>query len=188
MKIHTKINGPQFPAKEGAKNHRVIVEQPSVDGHASPAMDIMTPSSQSHIVDAKWMKIPAQKCRGVRSLNIGEYNVRTLLGEDRLLELENELNAIKWDIIGLAEIRRPGENVIKLASGNILYISGTPRGGQSGVGFIVNKLIAGNITEFKCASDRVAMILVKLNSKCTLKIIQVYAPTSAHHEGSRRNV
>jgi len=39
------------------------------------------------------------------NLNVGTYNVRTLLGEDRLIELEQELEEVKWDVIGLSEVR-----------------------------------------------------------------------------------
>jgi hypothetical protein len=36
--------------------------------------------------------------------------------------------------------------------------------------------------EFKGASERTAMLVVKINSKCSIKIIQVYAPTSAYSD------
>ena len=36
--------------------------------------------------------------------------------------------------------------------------------------------------EFKGASERTAMLIVKLNSKYSVKIIQVYAPTSAYSD------
>lgn len=36
---------------------------------------------------------------------IGTYNARTLRTEDPIVELE-ELGKIRWDIIGLAEVRR----------------------------------------------------------------------------------
>ena len=39
------------------------------------------------------------------SIYIATYNIRSLSSEERLLELEEELKEIKWDIIGLAETR-----------------------------------------------------------------------------------
>ena len=51
---------------------------------------------------------------------------------------------------------------------------------QNGIGFIVNKKIAGNVTSFKGISDRVAQLTIKISSKYHLNIIQAYLPTSSH--------
>ena len=85
------------------------------------------------------MKHHVQDRRGV--LHIGTYNVRSLLGEDRLIELEEELKHVKWNIIGLAETRRHGENISQLGSGNILYTIGHEKKSQAGVGFLVHKTL-----------------------------------------------
>ena len=53
---------------------------------------------------------------------------------------------------------------------------------QAGVGFLIHKDLAGNIVQFKGKSDRTAMIVVRLNSKYSVKVIQVYAPTSAYED------
>ena len=115
-------------------------------------------------------------------LHIATYNVRSLLGEDRLVELEEELKQVKWSIVGLAETRRHGECITNLVSGNVLYTIGQDNKSQAGVGFLVHKDIAKNVMEFKGASERTAMLIVKLNSKYSVKIIQVYAPTSAYSD------
>lgn len=117
---------------------------------------------------------------GCGGILISTYNVRTLLGEAKLVELEEELSTIKWHIIGLAEVRRHGENLEHLQSGNLLYTRGKENVSQSGVGFLIHKEIAKNVTEFKSTSDRVAMIVLKLNSRYSMKIVQVYMPTSTH--------
>ena len=59
--------------------------------------------------------------------------------EDRLLELQEELQYIKWDIVGLREVRRKVEDLLDLKSGNMLYYQGTDNGRCSGVGFLINK-------------------------------------------------
>lgn len=43
-------------------------------------------------------------------------NVRTLKSEEKLLELENALNNIKWHVIGLAEIRRSIHKILVFLS------------------------------------------------------------------------
>ena len=46
----------------------------------------------------------------VTELHLATYNVRTLSDECHLVSLENEIEKIKWDIIGISKMRRPGEN------------------------------------------------------------------------------
>ena len=111
---------------------------------------------------------------------IATYNVRSLSSEERLLELEEELKEIKWDVIGLAETRRRGESIKKLESGNILFTKGKNDKCQSGVGFLINKTMANNVVEFKSVSDRLAFIVIKIYKMYNVKIIQVYAPTTTH--------
>ena len=57
----------------------------------------------------------------VTELHLATYNVRTLSDECHLVSLENEIEKIKWDIIGISEMRRPGENVVELASQHIMF-------------------------------------------------------------------
>ena len=44
---------------------------------------------------------------------------------------------MKWDILGICEVRRKGEEKIELKSGHILYYRRTEKGGTSGVGFLI---------------------------------------------------
>lgn len=55
-------------------------------------------------------------------MRICTYNVRTLTPEEKHLKLEEKLNKIKWDIIGLSEVCKKGENVIKLQCHNLCII------------------------------------------------------------------
>ncbi|XP_030850228.1 uncharacterized protein LOC590229 [Strongylocentrotus purpuratus] len=65
-------------------------------------------------------------------LNIATYNVRSLLQEERLLELEEELQGIKWDIVGLGEVRRRGEELTVLKSGHHFYHIGKKNTSEAG--------------------------------------------------------
>ena len=71
--------------------------------------------------------------RGER-LKIATYNVRTLLKDEHVQELEEELkeNNMKWDVIGLGEVRRKEEGFTTLQSGHLLYHS-EANNGQAGV-------------------------------------------------------
>ena len=57
-------------------------------------------------------------------IKLGTYNVRTLLGEDKLEELESAIEDVNWDIIGLSEVRHQGESYQKLKSGHLYHIGG----------------------------------------------------------------
>ena len=93
--------------------------------------------------------------------------------------LMEEIENIKWHIIGLSEVRRNGELLMNIKEGYLLYHKGRDDIKQSGVGFLINKEITKNMKEFPGESDRVASLTIKLNRKYNLKIIQVYAPTSS---------
>ena len=58
-------------------------------------------------------------------LKVAKYNVKTLSKDEHVQELEEELNEtnIKWDVIGLGEIRRKEEGFTTLQSGHLLYHS-----------------------------------------------------------------
>ena len=101
-------------------------------------------------------------------------------GEAKIIELEEELSKIKWHILGLAEVRRHGEDLEKLKSGNLFYTRGKENQSQSGVGFLIHKDIANNVTDFNSTSDTVVMVVLKLNKRYSMKVIQVYMPTSTH--------
>ena len=102
-----------------------------------------------------WFKKNHNK-RGER-LKIATYNVRTLLRDEHVQELEDELkeNNIKWDVIGLGEVRRKEESFTTLQSGHLLYHS-EANNGQAGVGFLINKTWKDNITRVSSGSSRVA--------------------------------
>ena len=113
-------------------------------------------------------------------LDLGTYNVRTLSREGDLAAKLEELKEINWDIIGLSEVRRVGESYLELNEGHIFCFRGHESNKENGVGFLINKNLAGNIEEFFSISDRIAGLIIKLNKKYKMKIIQIYAPTSTH--------
>ena len=118
--------------------------------------------------------------RGER-LQIATYNVRTLLKDEHMQELEDELkeNNMKWDVIGLGEVRRKEESFTALQSGNLLYHS-EANNGQAGVGFLINKKWKDNITRVSSGSSRVGELVLRITDRYQLKIVQVYAPTTSH--------
>ncbi|XP_037804046.1 craniofacial development protein 2-like [Penaeus monodon] len=121
-------------------------------------------------------KQPKTKAKATE-LHIITYNVRTLSEDYHLEYLENKISKIKWDVIGISEMRRPGENATQLPNQHILFHKGNDKK-QGGVGFLIHKKLKGNITEFHATSDRVASVTIKISKRYDIKIIQAYAPTS----------
>ncbi len=77
--------------------------------------------------------------------------------------------------MGLAKVRRHGESVENLQSGNLQYTRGRENVCQSGVEFLIHKEIANNVTDLKTTLDGVAMIVFKLSNRYNMKIIKAYS-------------
>lgn len=82
-------------------------------------------------------------------------------------------------VIGLCEIRRTGEGLVQLKSGNILYYVSKDNTFE-GVSFLVHKRWVEHITATISISTRVAYIILHISKRYQLKIIQIFAPTSQH--------
>ncbi|XP_072397221.1 uncharacterized protein [Diabrotica undecimpunctata] len=83
-------------------------------------------------------------------MHIASYNVKTMSSESKLLEMEEELKSIKWDVMGLSEVRRRGEEQYTLKSGHLFHFKGEDNSSNGGVGFIVHKRHVPNIKNRKC--------------------------------------
>lgn len=105
-------------------------------------------------------------------------NTRTLRTPESLNELELALSHIKWDIVGLSEVRRLGKNIEDHGSFLMYYKGVTP--GQYGTGFLVKPELKPYIEEFIGISERIVILNIKLphrKQKEIWSIIQVYSPT-----------
>ena len=104
-----------------------------------------------------------------------------VLKDEHVQELEDELkeNNMKWDVIGLGEVRRKEESCTTLQSGHLPYHS-EANNGHAGVGFLINKKWKDNITRVSSGSSRVAELILRITDRYQLKIVQVYAPTISH--------
>ena len=103
------------------------------------------------------------KEKSLTKLFIATYNVRTLQHEERLESLEEQLKEIKWDIIGISEMRRKGECLAKRKNGHLIYNVGNNNEAKNGVGFIINKRLESHIEEVVGINERIAYIKLKLN-------------------------
>ena len=119
---------------------------------------------------------PPESKRKKQHIYISTLNTRSLKSSESLHELEQALQILKWDIVGLCEIRRSGEKIEDHGDYLLCYKNEIP--GQYGVGFIVKAHLKPMIDEFIGVSDRIAVLNIALPGyKQPISLIQVYAPT-----------
>lgn len=118
--------------------------------------------------------------RNKKTIHIASYNIRTMRSEEHLTNLEQELQNIKWNVLGISETRLSGEAANILKSGHLLFQRNSNENAHiGGVALMIHKRMKHLITKTKAISDRVIYITLKINSKHNMQIIQAYAPTSA---------
>ena len=150
----------------------------SPESHTDNTSVCLTDSGGDKLVTSKLI----QKRKYSKNFKIATYNVRSLSTEEKLLELQEVLEKVNWDIIGMSEIRRRGEEWMTLKSGHMLYHMGETDNSTGGVGFLINRKLVSDIISITSISKRVAYLTLRLNSKLRMKVIQAYAPTSAAEE------
>ena len=84
---------------------------------------------------------------------------------------------MKWDVIGLGEVRRKEENVTTLQSGHLLYHSEVNKE-QAGVGFLVTKKWKYNMTRVTLGNSIVTEPVLRITDIYQLNIVQSYAPSN----------
>lgn len=116
----------------------------------------------------------------ITCLHICTYNVRTLMSENKRVELDEALKEIKWDIIGLAETRLYGEKIIEKENGDLFCYIGKTKG-LYGVGLLINKRLKKYIKEINLHNERILSCELQINNT-NVVVIQVYAPTETSSE------
>ena len=103
------------------------------------------------------------------------WNIRALFQKCKLASVQQEMNRLRIDILGLIEIRWKGGGRINSENGTIIF-SGRDCHSR-GVGVILNKVVAAALIGYWSVSDRVMVVKIRghIFSIC---IIQVYAPTA----------
>ena len=108
QKAHNNVNGSPVQRSGGPRPARRL-------GYSGPSTsEIPTEDQLSDVV------------------TVGTWNVRTLLQAGKLELLQRELDRLRYDVVGLAEVRWPGSG--QMAQGRFLY-KGEQNGGEKGVTF-----------------------------------------------------
>ena len=85
-------------------------------------------------------------------MNIGTFNVRGLIDNTKLGNLEADLNQYKLDILTVQETHIRGTSKKQIGKNYTLYHTGPTTQSHHGVGIIVKNQYIGN---FKVISDRI---------------------------------
>lgn len=90
-----------------------------------------------------------------------------LTSEEKRLELEEQLNKIKWDIISLSEVHRKNENIKTTITISVLFYKGYSEYHQNGGRFLINKQWYNNVVKYVGVIDRIAYIILLLGMNST---------------------
>lgn len=96
-----------------------------------------------------------------------------------MLQLKYALEKIKYDVIGISDIRRVGNSILEDEDHIFCHIGERP--GTYGVGFLIKRELKPHIETFIGLNERVCLLKLKFDDY-TLSIIQVYAPTAESTE------
>ncbi len=111
--------------------------------------------------------------------NIATWNVRTMLKDGKLENIQEEMKRNKISILGLSETRWKNSGDFENDGYRILYSGGNKH--ERGVAVVIHKDYARRITKIVQHSDRIILVKVE-GDPADIIIIQVYMPTSQHDE------
>ena len=116
-----------------------------------------------------------------KQIKVGTWNVRSMIQTGKLQEFEMEMERMKIDICGVAEIRWNGQGHFTTANGHKMMFSGPITQGKNGVGIWVNKRIANSILGYEPVNERIISVKIRVKPR-NVTVVQVYAPTTAGEE------
>ena len=112
---------------------------------------------------------------------IGTWNVRSLSQSGKVELLATELDNIRWNIVGLSEMRWTGTGEYFTEEGHKVWYCGLEKKKQHRVGFIGDKKTAGSVLQCNPVSERIISIRVA-SKPFNTTIIQVYVPTCYYED------
>ena len=111
-------------------------------------------------------------------ISICQLNCRSISTTKKLIELEEALSLIRFDVIGLSELWKTGsgQEELKKTKHRLYYSGGNNQ--RRGTGFIVARHMIPCVKNFGMLNDRCCFLDLTIK-RFRLRIVQGYAPTSA---------
>ena len=130
------------------------------------------------------METPKKSTVAKNEFIIFAKNIRGMTNDDRLAELEGELQlANTWSICILSEIwRKQQKDYYSTKNGNTFMYAGC-EAGRRGVGFLVNRQWSSFISNFVPINERIAYLRITKH-KVKLTIIGVYFPHTGYADNT----
>lgn len=118
--------------------------------------------------------------------SIGTWNVRTLWKDGSLGLLVGQLNKwLRWDIIGLSEVRRMKQAIVEHAGRKLSY-SSEEKTHQEGVGLLLSKKESKSLINWNPVSSRLISVGF-IGQGYNITIIQGYVPITSHWDDAVDN-
>ncbi|XP_055379626.1 uncharacterized protein LOC129610878 [Condylostylus longicornis] len=114
-------------------------------------------------------------------IRLGSWNIRTLLQPGKMMEVAQELERFKFDVVALQEMRFKNQGKIEKRNFDLYYSGKDDKQGHAGVGFWVSKKFKDKILGFTPINERICKIRLKGKFN-NLTLISVYAPTEDDEE------
>ncbi|GFO31492.1 endonuclease-reverse transcriptase [Plakobranchus ocellatus] len=114
------------------------------------------------------------KGNGQAEMYMATYNTRTIRQQDDLERLLEELEQIKWHIIGLSETKRRGKGLSELPGGHWIFRKGKTEDNPTakGVALLINRNMTKYVERTNIYSERMIVCTIKTRGGQP-KIIQV---------------
>ena len=111
-------------------------------------------------------------------IDICQLNCRSISTDRKIIEFDEAIQKIRFDVIGLSETWKSGSGQEHLRkSGHTLFYSGGQYK-QSGTGFIVAQHMVQHVEAFTPINDRCCVLDLQIKG-WSLRLVAVYGPTSA---------
>lgn len=114
-------------------------------------------------------------------MNIGTWNVRTLLQAGRLHELIQQIKMTSLEIVAIQETRWSGNGLIKKDNFVFYYNGPNAKTGQAGMGFLLKDSMMRHVINFKPVNERLCKMRIK-GKYNNITIINVHAPTNEQED------
>src|SRR6218665_2963651 len=112
-----------------------------------------------------------------KKMRIGTWNVRSMLQLGKVQNLGRELERLRVEICGIAEVRWSGRGHFDTSDGHMNIYSGEESQGHSGGGVWINKGRKTAVIGYETVSSRILVVRLKAKPRC-ISLVQVYAPTA----------
>ena len=93
-----------------------------------------------------------------------------------------EISKIKYDIIGLSDTKYQGKHLAKLKGSHTPCICGNFNNHKNDVELLRSRKTEKHIISTQDMNDRIALLILKINQRCEMKVIQVFASAASYQD------